>query len=462
MDQPAMGGLPAFEIVPCNSIIIDREDRQRRVIDTTDLEPSIKQWGVVQPIILTRGLVLVAGERRLTASRRLGLEGIPAVFVDQLSPVELKIIELEENVKREDLDWRDRVRAVAQIHQIFCEADSEWDITSTAEKLGVTLSWASLLLRVARDLGDERVQQSGTAREAYNLLARRDQRATAGMLENLVRGVPLVPMPSSQPKPSETSQLQPTEIIVSPEPALVPHQIISANFLDWAPLYAGEKFNLIHCDFPYGTNLFSSNPNRTGKGLGQMGRDLEEEYEDSPEIFFTLLDCLLDNFNRVASLSCHLVFWLTMKHHREVVDRLRLCLPELQIIPFPLIWVKSDNSGIISDPRRRYRHVYETALFAHRGNRFVVKNMADAYSAPSASNRMHLSEKPEPMLRHFLSALVDEHTSLLDPTAGSGTALRAGESLGASRSLGLELSPDMANRGNKALQDAIRLRRAGR
>ena len=49
--------------------------------------------------------------------------------------------------------------------------------------------------------------------------------------------------------------------------------------------------------------------------------------------------------------------------------------------------------------------------------------------------------KPEPMLRHFFRMFVDEHGHMLDLTCGSGTSLRAAESLGASRVLGLELDP---------------------
>jgi hypothetical protein len=31
-----------------------------------------------------------------------------------------------------------------------------------------------------------------------------------------------------------------------------PESIITADFLQWAPAYDGPRFNLIHCDFPYG------------------------------------------------------------------------------------------------------------------------------------------------------------------------------------------------------------------
>jgi DNA modification methylase len=48
------------------------------------------------------------------------------------------------------------------------------------------------------------------------------------------------------------------------------------------------------------------------------------------------------------------------------------------------------------------------------------------------------------MLEHFFRMLVDENTRLLDPTCGSGSALRAARSLGAKDYLGIEANPDFA------------------
>jgi 23S rRNA G2445 N2-methylase RlmL len=48
------------------------------------------------------------------------------------------------------------------------------------------------------------------------------------------------------------------------------------------------------------------------------------------------------------------------------------------------------------------------------------------------------------MLEYFLSMVVTEYTNLLDPTCGSGTAIRAGAKLGARSALGLELNPTVA------------------
>ena len=76
-------------------------------------------------------------------------------------------------------------------------------------------------------------------------------------------------------------------------------------------------------------------------------------------------------------------------------------------------------------------------MLISRGDRKVVKTVSDVYSCP-ISRDIHPSEKPVPMLTEFFRALVSNTTRLFDPTAGSGSALRAAESLGAEFVYGLE------------------------
>src|SRR4051812_13829497 len=114
-----------FLRLPCAEIIIP-PDRQRRVVDTAGLRDSVANHGVLHPIIIQRNMVLVTGERRLAASRQLGILTIPCRFIDGLSQTELQIIELEENLKRTELHWRDQVKAVGTIHTLYQQADPDW------------------------------------------------------------------------------------------------------------------------------------------------------------------------------------------------------------------------------------------------------------------------------------------------------------------------------------------------
>ena len=70
-----------------------------------ELAESIKNYGVFQPIIVKKGIRgydLIAGERRLRASKLAGLEKIPAI-VKEFTDDEMREISLLENLQRENL-----------------------------------------------------------------------------------------------------------------------------------------------------------------------------------------------------------------------------------------------------------------------------------------------------------------------------------------------------------------------
>ena len=227
------------------------------------------------------------------------------------------------------------------------------------------------------------------------------------------------------------------------------------DFLTWAPGYAGPKFNFIHCDFPYGISLGTSTHST---GSNALHREAGEKYDDGSEVYATLLATFVAEFDRFASESCHVMFWYSNRAEVEGATRAALArIPGLALFRFPLVWHKSDNAGFITPGTPR--HVYETALVGVRGDRPIVKYVSDAYSAPS-DNSLHVSAKPEPMLRYFMGMLVDEHSRVLDPTCGGGSALRAAESLRAERVLGLETNPEMVRVANTELLRSRALRRA--
>jgi DNA modification methylase len=152
-----------------------------------------------------------------------------------------------------------------------------------------------------------------------------------------------------------------------------------------------------------------------------------------------------------------MMFWYSAKHHDATLEAFRNLAPEFHFHPYPLIWVKSDNVGISQDAQRTPRHIYEQCLFAWRGKRPIVKIVSDAYVAPT-DKRIHVSCKPVPMLKYFMSMLVDDTTSLLDPTCGSGGAVLVAEELGARNALGLEIDELTAGQARAELSRARSLR----
>ena len=161
--------------------------------------------------------------------------------------------------------------------------------------------------------------------------------------------------------------------------------ILQADFIEWVRDYNGKRFSFIHCDFPFGVNLFSANGLRSGPNRSQMGRDEGEQYDDDPKVFWQLLDVFAEALPRLLSSSGHLMFWLDRKPEtiQRALGRFAALAPQLSFVRFPLIWLKSDNAGIAAIPKSEPRHVYETALLASTGQRPTIKIKSDAYSCPT-------------------------------------------------------------------------------
>ena len=98
-----------------------------------ELTASIKSQGVIQPLIVRKAsagnLELVAGERRLRASKMAGLTEVPVVIKD-LSNEEIIKMGLIENLQREDLNPLDEAKGIQRLQQ-------EFDLTQ--EDLGLSL-----------------------------------------------------------------------------------------------------------------------------------------------------------------------------------------------------------------------------------------------------------------------------------------------------------------------------------
>jgi len=121
----------------------------------SDLADSIKQYGVLQPLIVSRlekekedgGLVteyeLIAGERRLRAAMIARVSQVPAIIREgdsSMMKLELAIIE---NLQREDLNVVDRARAFSQLVNEFKFTHNE-----VAKKMGRSREYVSNTLRI--------------------------------------------------------------------------------------------------------------------------------------------------------------------------------------------------------------------------------------------------------------------------------------------------------------------------
>lgn len=453
-------------------IIID-PDRQRKDLGNLDeLAASIKEVGQLQPIIVTEVdnysdtdpfWKLIAGERRFRAHEKLGLDTIFGVFRSELTPAQQELIELEENIKRKQLNWPEYIEGVYRYHaQANNGSATQAEI---AMCLGIPETQFSRMLRLAEALPVHGfLSQANSWTAAYQGLVDREKKESDSLLADILGddnddplSAPLVPVPaapalvgtgsaSNSPAPVEGMAETATAVrsdggdgeigapTLSIEPAALPTIAHPINFIDWAAAYSGRPFNLIHCDFPYGLDMGGANLQASSVRWEEAGGRYQDDEEYAREIFLAFTR----GSKRFMADNCHVVFWLA---HKFLPTTMRIFANlGWDVCEVPLIWHKSGGEGIAPDVRRQPRRTYEIALFATRGDRRIAKVKAASISAALTKNH-HLSEKPLEVVTHFLEMLVDDTTEILDPTCGSGTALEAAITLGCKRAIGFDLNP---------------------
>jgi hypothetical protein len=473
-----------------SSIIV--KNRQRKSVDIDEHFISSVKRRLIQPIVVRKEndeIHLVVGGRRLAALTALEtnplIENVHFRFIENLSPTEARVAELEENINRSELPWRDHILGIAEIHETKRAEEPTWDLSKTAEAISTSERWIRICLMVRKNLDSPILKDAGSISQAYNLLQLAAERKTGQILGDIINAGKQIfsetgtepvpeptPIPASSPEAEQIGEILLTPGLVpdsetNPIPSPKNHEhvpvspiqpapeapkepqnpVIQADFLDWISSYSGPKFNLIHVDFPYNVEY---------KAYAESISSTEEDYESKN--YWELLDGFIHNLDRFASYSAHIMFWFSMEFYEAT--RTKLDSVGLFVHRHPLIWFKSDNAGIIPGRDNQYpRRVYETALLCSRGRRPLVRSLANCYPSPLPNNAIHPSQKSEPMLKHFFGMLIDETTDVFDPTCGSGAALRAAEELGCRKILGLDTNKDYVERANSSINQARILRR---
>lgn len=164
---------------------IARNPRQPRVQfdagELDELAASIREHGIIQPLIVSpgknNGFILIAGERRLQAAKKAGLQTVP-VILRQASDRQHLELALIENVQRADLGPLEEADAYQHLVQDFGLSQEQ-----VAERVGKsrvavtnTLRLLGLSQRVKQALAEEQITE-GHARALLGLTSAKAQEA---------------------------------------------------------------------------------------------------------------------------------------------------------------------------------------------------------------------------------------------------------------------------------------------
>lgn len=174
--------------VPIEDIIPNRFQPRLAFDDASlnDLAASIKQHGIIQPLVLRRKndkYEIIAGERRYKAARMAGLLSVPAI-ISNLNDQESAEVAIVENVQRKDLTAIEEARSYQAILEKGYMTQEE-----LAKKMGLSQSAISNKLRLLSL--DESVQQAVikeqiSERHARSLLKVKDPEMQKVLLNKII------------------------------------------------------------------------------------------------------------------------------------------------------------------------------------------------------------------------------------------------------------------------------------
>lgn len=375
-------------------------DRFRKKFeDIEELAASINKYGLIEPIVVDEDNVLIAGERRYKAHVLLKKETIHVKYMNDLTELEKKEVELEENIQRNQFTWQEEVGAKQELHKLKQTMHGHavqghnsdgWGLKDTAVALGESLGTVSMDIQLARGL------------RAFPELLKEKSKSTAFKKMKMMQEKIL--------QEELTRRMKQAGVIDSPN-------VTNGNCIETMSNMEAECIDLIVTDPPYGIDLDRAHT------YGRM-TVVDTRFNDSDFATFDLLDKAFGEMYRVLKPQRHCYVFCGIDKVPEVIKL--LVKHEFNVHHLPLIWDK--GSGSYPSQGTSYVHSYEAFLHCWKGERRKLNGTPkDVFTVKRVppGQKIHPTEKPTELLRDLinLSSFPGEH--VLDPFAGSGATLIA-------------------------------------
>lgn len=413
-----------MRVIPLQSLAVP-EKRQRQHYDPealSNLCDDIAENGLHHaPVVrdLPDGsIMLVAGERRRRAieglaeagiairydGRDIPLDHLPVVTVGEVSAVGAFKIEYGENFIREDLTWQEAAVVLAELNTILkAEAEAEGrkhfyvdtaEVAADRKLRGTTLqTTAQTAVRnavvLAQHLNDPAVAKAKTATEAVKIVEKKVREDHYRQLAERLGA-------------SQTTYR---------------HKLVQGHALLKLREMPVGQFDCIVADPPYGIEAHKFGEQSDGRA-----------FDDSYEGWLALMQGLAPELLRVAKSEAHAYIFCDIRNFNEL--RAIFLQADWYVWETPLIWYKSDLSGTLPRPEHAPRRVYESILYAIRGDKRVTNVYSDVLAYPTTSGqKLHPDQKPVSIYVDLLRRSCRPGSVVLDPCCGSGTIFPAANQL---------------------------------
>jgi len=399
-----------LEEVPLSKIKIGERFR-KDLGDIQELADAIIEKGVIQPVTLDTEYNLQAGGRRVSAAQLAKLESIPALIRESLDELDLREIELMENVYRKDMTWVERSQLTKRIHDLYADkhaddpvertSDKGWSNRKTAGLMGKSLGLISKHLQLAEAIeAVPALADCKTEDEALKLMKRAQKHVTVKALrkeqDERMADIPMV-------RHADT-HFNVGDAFVGMEETLQMYSEMGSP----------SNIGLLEVDPPYAIDLHEQK-----KGEHNVDREYREIHTDE---YPDWLNSLTEKLYELAARDAWVIFWFGPTWFCEV--KAALISAGFAVDDIPGIWAK--GIGQTMAPETNLGRAYEPFFIARKGspklNRPGTLNVFN-YSPVPPSDKWHPTQRPLGLVQDLLETFALPGTVCCSPFLGSGTTL---------------------------------------
>ena len=395
-----------FRSPPQDIIVRDNLPRYRKnSVKVKKLLESILEKGQLHPIIVTENHELVAGGRRLAACLLGGVD-VRCTYKINLTLIQIRELELEENLQREDLSPADEADAIADLHVLKQEIYGE---TSSGREGGWRLVDTADAISMSKGTVIDNINISAALKDFPELRILKTRKA----IKKAVKGC--------QQVVDRAEAVQEWEALIEKENKV--ELLLKDATIDMEEL-EDNSIDVLLTDPKYGIEIdkIATSIGGTTGGLSTSGY----KFDDSPEDALKLYRLLAPKSYRFTTENAHAWIFVAPEFFETVRNMMIGAGWDAYIKP--IIWVKRE-SGQCNMPERWPSSCYEMILYCRKAtSKLVVQGMPDWIPEDPVleSKRLHISEKPVPLLRKLLTRTSLPGQRLYDPFMGSGSSLEAG------------------------------------
>ena len=409
--------------IPPNEVIVSK-DRHRKHFDkgaSQRLRNSIKELGQLQPGICTKDeegkIHLVAGERRLRACEEIGNSFKYLLYEEITNPFLLEVIELTENILRENLTWQEDIKAKERLHELEQKLHGATSpgvrgghtMQDTADILGQTKGLISQDVELAYWLKHvPEVAKAKNRSEAKKVVKRiKESAKRSDALRSALKKAP--PGASGSAEVKEKGKGEKT--ILEQRLHYLADRSILGSFEEKIGGFEDEHFDVVIFDPPWGVTL-----DQVSKEDGSI-----LAYEDSPEAYQSSLKNWLEVIYGKMSLNSHLYMFFGIINHEFVYSTLETC--GFTTNRMPLFWYKQGAHGT-RNPEVWPGRCYEPIAYARKGGKkLALLGRPDIIPTPLPTPKIkkeHPSAKHPQVYVDLLERSCAPGDRVLDPMSGSG------------------------------------------